>query len=312
MKFRKNLIVFLILLFVISGSAFAERLALESDTSTVSVKLKGVVAFNQIEGGFYEIEGYRLISPVDFSKYLGQELLVIGKIDDSPSIQMVKAIKVHGFRVLNGDNEELDPKKIKIFMNGVEVTSDVAPVLKNNRVLIPVRVVTEKLGAHVEWDDVNHTVLISNKYMTIKLVVGSNKALVYHKYDFSGIPEEVMLDQPAEIIDNRTFVPLRFIFERFDALVSWEKEGRLVLIESEISYDKEIIDTGTYVGQIDNNFVEIKISGVPEEIGTKSFQLSDELKERFDSLGLKTNDTVRFTYISRENENRLLLNIEKI
>ena len=49
---------------------------------------------------------------------------------------------------------------VKIMLNGVELASDVAPIIVNGRVLVPVRVIAEKFGAKVEWDPESYTVHI--------------------------------------------------------------------------------------------------------------------------------------------------------
>lgn len=66
-------------------------------------------------------------------------------------------------------------------------------------------------------------------------------------------------------------------------------------------------DAGIYVGQIDANSIEIKVSGEP-----KAFQLGERLKEGFEALGLKTEDRVVFSYIPRANEQMMLIDIKKI
>lgn len=52
---------------------------------------------------------------------------------------------------------------IKIVVNGQQVTSDVAPQMINNRVMVPVSVVSKALGANVGWDQKNQTVTIKDK-----------------------------------------------------------------------------------------------------------------------------------------------------
>jgi len=71
-------------------------------------------------------------------------------------------------------------------------------------------------------------------------------------------------------------------------------------------------DTGIYQGQADSNSIEIKISGVPEELSYKTFQLSDDLKEIFEDLGLEMNDQVRFTYTEEEGLRPVITEISKI
>lgn len=57
---------------------------------------------------------------------------------------------------------------IKIVVNGQQVTSDVAPQMINNRVMVPLSVVSNALGAHVSWDQKNQTVTIKNNVSTQK------------------------------------------------------------------------------------------------------------------------------------------------
>lgn len=50
---------------------------------------------------------------------------------------------------------------LKLVVNGDEVTCQPAPVFVDNRVMVPLRTVSEALGAKVEWDDKNRTVRVS-------------------------------------------------------------------------------------------------------------------------------------------------------
>lgn len=71
-------------------------------------------------------------------------------------------------------------------------------------------------------------------------------------------------------------------------------------------------DSGRYVGQIDSNFIEIKISGVPENLAARSFMLSDKVKEEFGRYGLKKGDDVRFNYIVNDKKQNVIQEIQKI
>lgn len=70
------------------------------------------------------------------------------------------------------------------------------------------------------------------------------------------------------------------------------------------------IDTGTYVGQIDGNSVEINISGVPDEMAARAFRLSPELKSGFDQLGLQDNTPVKFEFYVDNQEQWILVKID--
>jgi len=71
-------------------------------------------------------------------------------------------------------------------------------------------------------------------------------------------------------------------------------------------------DSGRYVGQIDSNFIEIEISGVPAEHAAKAFGLTDSIKENFEKLGLETGDEVIFEYTVPEVGNPIITEIRKL
>lgn len=72
------------------------------------------------------------------------------------------------------------------------------------------------------------------------------------------------------------------------------------------------IDTGRYQGQADSNFIEIKISGVPDELAAKVFMLSEEVKGSFEDLQLQKDDDVKFEYFENENEQLVIIQINKM
>jgi len=49
------------------------------------------------------------------------------------------------------------------FIDGKTVIFDTAPIIVNDRTLVPVRLVAESLGYKVDWDDANKTVVINTK-----------------------------------------------------------------------------------------------------------------------------------------------------
>lgn len=110
----------------------------------------------------------------------------------------------------------------RLFHNGNELKPEVPPVIKEGRTLVPVRAVTEALGAAVQWNEQEQTILVSRGDTQIQLQVGNRTALV------NG--QEIDLDVPAEITDSRTFVPLRFIMQTMKAEIGWYPEGSIIAI----------------------------------------------------------------------------------
>jgi hypothetical protein len=110
-----------------------------------------------------------------------------------------------------------------VFVNGKELKSDLPPVIKGGRVLIPVRAVVNALGAQVQWDEQNQIVTIIKDGRTVTLELGSKIAVV------DG--QEIPLDVPAGVENGRTIVPLRFIAQAFNSTVEWDEETGTVIIE---------------------------------------------------------------------------------
>jgi hypothetical protein len=54
---------------------------------------------------------------------------------------------------------------IKLVLNGQELKSDVSPAVVSERVLVPIRVISEALGAKVTWDQATNSVIIDSKEM---------------------------------------------------------------------------------------------------------------------------------------------------
>lgn len=94
---------------------------------------------------------------------------------------------------------------------------------ESQRTMVPVRFVSQSLGAQVGWDDPSKTVTIVRNGLEIKLKVGESKALV------NG--EAIAFDTKAVFKNDRTMVPLRFISEILGAKIRWEDTTRTVFIE---------------------------------------------------------------------------------
>lgn len=116
-----------------------------------------------------------------------------------------------------------------IIVNDHIVYSDVYPYIKNNRTYVPIRFIAQELGYDVKWDGYNRKVTMTNDGTTVELTIGSNKMMVNGK--------TVLLDAPAEIRDDRTFVPLRAIAEAFGEKVDYSKDYKAVYIGDNPKYN---------------------------------------------------------------------------
>lgn len=126
----------------------------------------------------------------------------------------------------------IDEKTASVF--GEIKENDVEPVIKNNRTMLPARFVAENLGAEVEWTAEERKVTVKNDKTTIEIVIDSEVAWV------NG--EEVQLDSPAFIKNNRTYTPVRFIVEKLGATIDWNAELRMVTIKKAVEEAEEVTE----------------------------------------------------------------------
>ena len=113
---------------------------------------------------------------------------------------------------------------IRILADGRYLDSDVSPYLVNDRTLVPVRVLMEKLGCDVSWENDTRTAIITKDAMTVRIPIDSPSATV------NGV--QTAMDTAAEIHDDRTMVPLRFVAEHMGADVDWDGETHTVILKT--------------------------------------------------------------------------------
>ena len=113
---------------------------------------------------------------------------------------------------------------VRLVVDGVEIETDVAPVLEENRTLVPIRAVTEALGFEVAWDPDTRTATLTRGETTIVLTADNPEVLV------NGEP--VTLDVAPAIRSDRMMVPVRFVAEQIGLEVGWDQETMTVLIGS--------------------------------------------------------------------------------
>ena len=95
---------------------------------------------------------------------------------------------------------------ISVDVNGKPLQfGNAQPIKIGGSVLIPLRAVVENLGAEIHWDGSTQTVSGSKGAREFSLRIGSRDARVNNN--------PVTLNQPAQLINGNTMVPLRFVAE---------------------------------------------------------------------------------------------------
>jgi len=161
---------------------------------------------------------------------------------------------------------------VKVIVNGNQLLLPADPILRNGRTLVPLRAVSESMGATVEWDQATKTVNTRLGTKTIILQINNTIALVDDK--------EVHLDVPMTIVDGITLVPVRFIAEGLGVKVDWDNNTKTIIINTNIPTYKviRVVDGDTF--KVDFNGVEksVRLIGVdtPESVHPDSNKNTDE------------------------------------
>jgi len=93
-------------------------------------------------------------------------------------------------------------------------------VIRDGRTLVPMRAYLESLGATVDWQPPDRvTATLDGR--TVAMTIGSPTAQI----DGKAVP----LDVPAQLIDDRTYLPLRFLSEGLGATVAYD--GKSVTVQ---------------------------------------------------------------------------------
>ncbi len=146
-------------------------------------------------------------------------------------------------------NSILAVQDIRVEVDGKIVEFDVPPKIINDRTMVPMRAIFEKLGASVNWDDSSKTVTAVKDSITVSATIGSYTIIV------NG--QAKTIDTVPVIVDSRTLVPVRFISESLGYGVAWDDASKKVTITSlQVSEGSEIEVHFIDVGQADSILIK--------------------------------------------------------
>ena len=133
------------------------------------------------------------------------------------------------------DNKYQELATAKLEIDKKEIESTAKPINYQNRVLVPVRTISENLGFTVDWQQETQKVIITNgegKDYKLELGIKDEKILLNEK--------EIKTDVYPKLVvfgkdETRTMVPIRLVAEAFNQEVNWNQEKQTV----EITHKKE-------------------------------------------------------------------------
>ena len=209
-------------------------------------------AFHAAESGWYDqsrgrdetyyrlsVEKYRayVLYHPEYSENLGRGLVpaldALGMtLDDffnAPYMDRVSQADravVEGLAAEYQEVYDREKNRVSVYLDGEPLIMDTEPQVLGERVMVPIRAISEALGADVGWNEESWEVTLTRAGSVVALTPGETVAAV------DG--EKLEMDVAPYADQNRTYIPARYVAEFFGQTVTWNGEERRV----EISEDK--------------------------------------------------------------------------
>lgn len=129
---------------------------------------------------------------------------------------------------------------INVVYNGEPVVfPDAQPKIINDRTMVPIRGLFEKLGFNITWDNVNKMATLRGK----RIIISANEETLIANVPNGQFIELDKTTMPV-ISEGRLYLPLRVIAQTTGCLVNWEADTKTVVIaQPDLSTDNDDDDT---------------------------------------------------------------------
>lgn len=115
-----------------------------------------------------------------------------------------------------------------VYVNGEEINLSSPPAYideESQTTMVPLRFISEIIGAKVEWIPNTKEIIITQDDKTIRMSVKSINTTVNGK--------EFTLPCKPQIKEERAFVPLKFIAQNLEFIVDWIPESKTIVLYKE-------------------------------------------------------------------------------
>lgn len=141
-------------------------------------------------------------------------------------------------------------KTVQIIVNGNKL--ETSGIIKDNRTLVPVRGVFEKIGYNVEWNANTKTAYFRGNSYNVEIQNGVD---FFTCLDLkTGNSSKITSDVPQQIIDGHFYIPLRAVSESIKAEVDWDSQAQTAYIVSVNEETKDNLKNDT----VDYKSIELK------------------------------------------------------
>jgi len=153
-------------------------------------------------------------------------------------------------------------KPVELMMHGekyiyVKGMKGAIPYQENGVTMIPIRFVTDKLGAKVSWNNASKSLQIQSDEIDLTLTVGSSIAKVVGN----------TINLPAKVLqkDGTVMVPLQVVSEILKEEVEWDEERNTAIIKT----------PGKELGAVDPYGRKIRTTNLPKNYKDYPYILAD-------------------------------------
>ena len=131
------------------------------------------------------------------------------------------------------------PGELGVMLNGIYLTfPDAKPEAAEGRIMVPLRVLMEALGAQVSYSGGTVTCTLEDR--SLSFAVGGDAVSV----TADGAAETITLDAPSYAKGGRTYVPVRFFAQALGCMVWWDADYQTAVL----------VDPAAAVETVDSQF----------------------------------------------------------
>jgi len=133
--------------------------------------------------------------------------------------------------------------EIRVTLDGAPIAFDVPPQTINDRTMVPLRAIFEALNANIDWNDSTQTVTATRDGVVVVMRVGDPVITV--------AGNNVTLDVPPQIVNERTLVPARAVAESFGVNVDWNGGTQTVILTTGSGQVTDLTNSANYWVELD-------------------------------------------------------------
>lgn len=204
---------------------------------------------------------------------------------------MLFLVSIFAFSIVVNAHQAVD-----VYINGELLETEQPAIVYQDRTMVPLRAICEKLNCNVEWDDYTNTALIENEITMVAAQIDNYTLTKKDRRLSGGDARTIAIDVPPLIINERTLIPARAISESLNAKVEWNGTSKRVDIIMEYDW---IDDYSEDMAIVSKNGKKGYINKSGSEIIPLKYDLAYPFKEGLAQVSVHSGYTYNCGYINK-------------